>query len=469
MLQIAYATLEPLPITEFFSAVNYVLKNTNPELESQSFDEMERRLLSRCRRFLEVQTASWQDQECEKHTGKIVQFLHQSVKDYLAQERSFETIQRKLRIDYPINGHVHLLKFFTSQHLRKYARQPEELYQLPQFDLRKFSVLYHSRMLEQTLRMVVSGPLDALAKYIDHNELTSVYLPIDGWECPESWKPSFLALATQAGLLLYVEQELRRLGGANKLSGRPLLHWAVMPSPAGLCTMPTDPFVNSQEMIRLLRRLGANLEEEFEYQKFEPRTAFGWAFRQFTFRGAISPVNLATLKTLLSEGANPNVLADQTMTALQLCVRNSDRLLARLLLDFNARIEILTAADWTHLERFNKPMSTIKAFRDGDLRARDMELFANFYAQEDDQQKPKNLLKQYPSGKLAIRNGEVYVGDWDFVLEYEKSVKRFFRFYEEGEWVGSSMPRPLAECGIRTKSEILLDWAMPPDTMDYWY
>jgi hypothetical protein len=324
-------------------------------------------------------------------------------------------------------------------------------------------------MVEQTLGVVISGPLDALAKYIDHNELTSVYLRIGGWECPESWKPNFLALATQAGLLLYVEQELRRLGGPNKPSGRPLLHWAVMPLPSGLCTLPTDPFINSPEMIRLLRRVGANLEEEFEYQKFEPRTAFGWAFRQFTVRGAISPVNLTTLKTLLSEGANPNVLVDQTMTALQLCIRNSDRLLAKLLLDFHAKIEILTNADWTHLERFNKPMSTIRAFRDGELRARDMELFAEFYAQDDDQQKLKKLVKQYPSGKLAIRNGEVYVGDWDFVLEYEKSVKRFLRFYGEGEWVEGRMPRPLAECGIGTRREIVLDWAMPPDTINYWY
>ena len=55
------------------------------------------------------------------------------------------------------------------------------------------------------------------------------------------------------------------------------------------------------------------------------------------------------------------------------------------------------------------------------------------------------------------------------MLEYEKSVKQFLRFYGEGEWVESRMPRPLAECGIGTRREILLDWAMPPDTINYWY
>jgi hypothetical protein len=483
MLQIAYATVEPLSAIDFFEAVDYIRGcHADFEWEPPSQAEVERKLLSRCRGFLEVQTASWQDQENQEHIGKIVQFLHQSVKDYLAQEKSFETIRMQLGLESQLNGHVYLLKFLTWQHLQKYKQQPSLLKSIATFDFRKFGVLYQARMVEDSLGVAVSGPLDALADFVDRYELAASYLRIEGWKCPLSWHPNFLAVATQAGLLLYVEQALVKLGGPKQISGRPLLHYAAMPLPSGLCTSHTDPFIYSPDMIKLLKRLGADLEAEFEGS-----TAFGWVFREFTKRSNISQKQFEILRTLLIEGSNPNVLVEGSLTALQIAVRNSDRQLAKLLLNFDAQFQKLTSTEWTYLERYNKPMSIVNAFRNGQLRARDMDEFKNFFEQDEPErtgmyppsqwemqwekyqklQKLKNLLKQYPPGVLVIREEEVYVVNYNFVLEHENTVNPLLKLFNSQEFEGT-LPKPLVDCSLETRLRVLRFWAITSVAIDYW-
>jgi len=498
MLQIAYATTQVLPVSEFFEAVHYVQKITAHFEEH----EMERKIRSRCRGFLEIQLASWQDERTDRHYGRVVQFLHQSVKDYLMSTKSFDTMRTQLGIlpsDNSQNGHVYLLKFRTSQHLYKYEDNPAILAELPAFDLRRFEVFYQARMVEKVSPLLAARPLDALAKFIDLNELAGSYLRIDGWNVPSSWKPTFLSLAVQAGLTAYVEMNLRSPAYGVTSVGRPLLHYASVPIPPGLSGSDSLPFVSNPAMIKLLATLGTNVNETFEN-----RTAFTMALEEYVKRGHASDSQLKMLDALLVEGSDPDfpipispsrnaaedgeiaknfersLLPPKTTTALCIAVRKADKPLTSLLLERKARTSEMTAQDWDDFESNTRPMSLWNAFRYKSLGAQQLEAFRQFYSQDDKKQNPQKLLKLYPR-QLEVRvtvipagprrpeekRLDVFVTDHQLILESEPAARQYLDFYGREDILQPGLPKTLRNCSPLAQSRILAHWASPPKSVRY--
>lgn len=373
MLHIAYAATEPLRIEVFFHALQITtLGNSAYNWVSTGMAMMERKLASHCRGFLEIQNSFITDEQGSEYHGPIVQFLHQSVKDYLRDSTSFENIRKKLALEPKFaiykgllseNGHAYLLRFRVCQHLQCYGNQPDVLRRLHKFDLRKFDVLYQAYMVEATLNKTITESLDVLSQFVDENQLASVYIRHGTWCTPHSWQPSFIALAVQAGLLMYVRYALEQRINIHWLGGRPLLHYSVLPMPQSLAQRATDPFLQSSKMVQLLVHLGADLE-----QAFENLTPLALIFNEFKDRGHASSSHLRILETLLRLGASveiplscprSNQLTSQTrehrqlatVTPLQCGVQTDDTSLVRLLLRFGADIDALAEADWKFLQR----------------------------------------------------------------------------------------------------------------------
>ena len=266
------------------------------------------------------------------------------------------------------NGHACLLRFRVRQHLEKYGAQPSQIKLLARFDLGKFDVLYHAYMVEISLHKSITKPLNTLSDFANGNGLVPFYMRHNGWTAPVSWQATFIALAVQAGLLLYVQDTFERKIDIRRLRGRPLLHYSVLPMPESLCKRDTDPFIKSPKMMLLLAQLGANV-----HCKFEGFTAFTFAFRAF-MRDRFSADQSRMLGTLLKLGSNAEepVLwglqdrnfragdelgrwitsaTEDTVTALQLAVRMDNLDVARVLLLFDAKIDALTDADWQFLRK----------------------------------------------------------------------------------------------------------------------
>jgi hypothetical protein len=377
MLQITFSATEPMPLGHFFQALGLTnFGSSEYDWVVPPVPEMERKLLSRCRGFLEVQKSSVTDEQGSEYHGQVVQFLHQSVKDFLRDSKSFEDIRDKLKAKFPKlqsklseNGHAFLLRFRVCQHFRRYGSQPSQLKQLAKFDLRKFDVLYHAYMVEITLKRPMTQTLDLLSDFADGNGLVPFYMRHDNWYVPQSWQPTFLALAVQAGLVLYVQYALEKRVNIRALGGRPLLHYSVLPMPESLCRRGTDPFLRSPSMVKLLVRLGADV-----HCNFEGLTAFSFVFKEYSDKGHITRSQLRMLETLLKLGSsteapiklsfqNHNVRATNAfgssrsfsmevmVTPLQIAVRRDDIEAASLLLRFNAKIGALTEDDWKSLRK----------------------------------------------------------------------------------------------------------------------
>jgi hypothetical protein len=376
MLQIAYSAIEPMQFRHFFQALHITnFGSANYDWAVPTEPEMERKLLSRCRGFLEVQKSFTTDEQGSEYNGLVVQFLHQSVKDFLRHSASFEDIRTKLKGMFPNlhgwlseNGHSFLLRFRVCQHFRRYGAQPYLIKRLPKFDLRKFEVLYHANMAEMYLQRPIAEPLDALSDFADTNGLVPFYMRHDDWYVPESWQPTFLALAVQAGLVLYVQYTFQRRYNIRMLPGRPLLHYSVLPMPKSLCRRGTDPFLRSPKMVKLLVQLGADI-----HCKFEGLTAFAFVFKE-CLKGQISSGQLRMLEILLTLGSSTEVPVEWSLqnqyvgttdglgycgnyrsevliTPLQLAVRKDNLEAVSLLLRFDARIESLTDEDWKFLRK----------------------------------------------------------------------------------------------------------------------
>lgn len=498
MLQIMYSTTQILPVSELFDAVNYVQRTTAHLDES----DMDRRLLSRCRGFLEIQQGSWQNERNERHYGRMVQFLHQSVKDYLGTTNHFETMRAQLSIplsDQSQTGHVYLLNFRTSQHLCKYERNPSILAQMPTFDLRRCEIFYQARMVERVSSLLAAKPLNAFANFVDSNQLAGSYVRIDGWNAPLTWKPTFLPLAIQAGLTGYVERTLRSQSYGLANFGRPLLHYATAPSPLGLSGTGSSPFVSSPDMINLLVALGANVNEVFE-----ERTAFTYAVEEYGKRGNVSADQVKMLDALLIGGSNPDftipfapnlntvknvetngasngsLLPQAKTTALCIAVRKADKPLTELLLRRKARISEMTVQDWNTFESSNRPMSLWMDFRDGSLGAHRLEALRQYYDQDENKQNPQKLLKRYPKG-LEIRvtvipargrrpeekQSNVFVIDHGLILDSEPDARQYLSLYGTENLMQSGLPKPLRDCSPMAQSQIIARWADPPQSVHY--
>ena len=80
MLQIALATLTQWSIEEFFQTVQYTCARSQGfDVRPPTHPEMEWRLCSRCRGWLEIRTVT----HLPNSSGKVVQNLHQPVNDFL--------------------------------------------------------------------------------------------------------------------------------------------------------------------------------------------------------------------------------------------------------------------------------------------------------------------------------------------------------------------------------------------------
>lgn len=390
MLQIAYAAIEPWPVTEFFEAVGYTCSRAQSLGSIRKWlseHEMERRLLSRCRGILELQDSVDKRDDPALNLqsgGKVVLFLHRTAKEFLASSKTFDSICSRLEARIMGNGHVFITRYRVRQHLRWYEQQPSLVRSIK--DERKLEIFYQARMAEMTNGHAIEEALDSVSEFIDSHDLASAYfgksMP------PESWDRSFFALAVHAGLVLHVEHILIERQTYVQPRDGPVLHFAILEQSAPRIG---SPFVTSPDMIRLLISKGADTEE-----KRDGFTAFGFAFSQHTSYGYLSPLHRAVLTVMLESGADPNVMAQRMagstgpqleddrlspketpplsvpdtavstiFTPLQLAVRKADRDLTKLLLVHGARTAALTPDDWRYMSDRDEPMlHLVKRYHD---------------------------------------------------------------------------------------------------------
>ena len=391
MLQIAYAAIEPWPVTEFFEAVGFTC-TTAQCLEEKGKQPselgLERRLASRCRGFLELQDSVNQGDDPRlglQSGGKVVQFLHRTVKEFLAASNSFDNIRRRLKTNIMGNGHTFIAEFRIRQHLRWYAQRPSLVGRIK--DKRMYEIFHQARIAEVTTGNAIEATLDELSDFVDSHELAIAYFNYpSSWDVPP-WEKSFLTLAVSAGLVLYVERSLTKRQIYTHPQDGPLLHYASLvkcPGP-GIC----QPFVIWPEMIRLLISKGADLEITRG-----GLTVFAFAFIEYTKYNALQPNEREVLALLLEEGASVNVVAQTSIATtgfqpecglfipsetkdkslcddadiflpLQLAVRKADRDLTRLLLVHGAKFAALTPDDWIYMRKWDKPMlHLVKQYHD---------------------------------------------------------------------------------------------------------
>ena len=409
MLQIAYAALEPLSLGEFFEATQFTKE---PYLEdswvTSSPPVLERRITSRCRGFLEVQHATVHSAHDESQKTQVVQFLHQSAKDFLAKTDSFSEIARQLNLRIHHDGHVFLLEYRIEQHLRRWRNQVGVLKAMDSFDLLRFGVFEHARQIERAVdqRVIESEgifrPLDRLASFSDAHDLASTYLRYHGWNCPEEWRPNFMAMAIMAGLVIFVSQHIKE---TDNTSRKPFLHWAVSPQPPGLVGQDFKPFVLSTSMVSyLVKTQYVDLHQEFEGQ-----TPFAYAFKMYqrhrknNTHGAPSrsaQQEKAVLQILLEHGSEVDCFIEMRfghtssdlqlpwdivsnsvhgsqssikreiiVTPLAIAIRQADHNLVQLLLKHGANYRLLAPDDWAYLARNDKVMlQLVKTYMSNDDR-----------------------------------------------------------------------------------------------------
>ena len=211
--------------------------------------------------MLEIRTVT----HLPNSSSKVVQFLHQPVKDFLTTSSSFETIRTKANFDHSDNGHVFLTKFRAGQQLLAFKNLSLIHATEALADLRWSEMFYQARMAEETTNSACTTAVDALSGFVDAHELASVYLLFENWECLSHRRPCFLAIAIQAGLVEYVEHAWARRTNLRNYPGKPLLDQTWM------CGRVTSPYIRSAAMVELLLRLGVDIEQEFEGM-----SALGW-------------------------------------------------------------------------------------------------------------------------------------------------------------------------------------------------
>jgi threonine synthase len=153
-------------------------------------------------------------------------------------------------------------------------------------------------MVEISLHKLITKPLNTHSDFTSGIGLVPVYMQHDRLNAPVSWQPTFLALAVQSGLLLYVQYTFERKIDKRSLRERPLLHYSVLPVPESLFRRGTNPFIKSPKMVQLLAQLGANV-----HCNFEGLTALTFAFRAF-MRDRFSQDQLRMLGTRLKLSSN---------------------------------------------------------------------------------------------------------------------------------------------------------------------
>ena len=223
------AAEQPWSLALFFDAVHYTMTmnfplkyNESPWRENMTEVALRRKLLSRCRGLLEYQIYK-------------VQFLHLSVKDFLAITDSLDHVRHKLGFKSTDNGHSFLTAFLSANFVHRLG--PSLLLQeepIGKHDPHR-EIFHQAKMTETTTHKSPTDALNALRSFIDANDLIFCFMyrgrlrPSKDQDFPNHLKPDFDTLAVQAGLILYVGRALIEKLHHQQLRVWGLLYFAIWP------------------------------------------------------------------------------------------------------------------------------------------------------------------------------------------------------------------------------------------------
>jgi len=204
--------ISALPISKILTT-KYSLRALDQDNSPES-EAMKRRVKSRCGGLLEISPNLKRQSEEDPVHG--VQFLHQTVKEFLDKEDIWEKIFGVKPLPGLIEAHRHLL--ISSLH-------PLRADKIASFDAME-SCTYHAWKVEQ---LDGNSPVELLDTVNEVASETDFGLCVDRWYIPDkSWNDDFLTLAIFKDLALYVKYKVQLdLSLARKRKGRPLLHYAV--------------------------------------------------------------------------------------------------------------------------------------------------------------------------------------------------------------------------------------------------
>jgi hypothetical protein len=311
MLEIVLCAREPLTLHGFTCAV--ALAPLKPEShvipvslaqsnEDRNRADMIRCLTSRCGGLTEVKDISTQDMDLSprkfktNQTVSFVQFLHRSVKEFLAQPASSSVLFASSQQAKPSeNGHLYLLRCCL-RYLQK----------LPLANPKCLLSTKFGNPQKQAFR---GWAFYWFARLIHLN-----YTP-----------PSIEAFAVSCGLVLYIQSKLKAGFRIDRVPGIPPLLLAINPRMARV--IPSD-----LNMVSILLDAGASVNEEYEGS-----TSMSLVIDQS------QPINLNVFRLLLQHGACPNNLFNfpyghrkrppwKQMYPLHLTLRNQNAKAADLLL-----------------------------------------------------------------------------------------------------------------------------------------
>jgi len=368
MLEIVLCAREPLTLHGFTCAV--ALAPLKPEShvipvslaqsnEDRNRADMIRRLTSRCGGLIEVKDISTQDMDLSprkfktNQTVSFVQFLHRSVKEFLAQPASSSVLFASSQQAKPSeNGHLYLLRsclrylmVFHNDAADEDAFQSEVVIRTYRYtDYRPYKTntfvghatcnwYRYAKMAETTIGEPQVSIIDKFG-----NPQKQAFR---GWAFYWSARlihlnytpPSIEGFAVSCGLVLYIQSKLKAGFRIDRVPGIPPLLLAINPRMARV--IPSD-----LNMVSILLDAGASVNEEYEGS-----TAMSLVMDQS------QPINLDVFRLLLQHGACPNNLLNfpyghrkrppwKQMYPLHLTLRNQNAKAADLLLQHGANPEM---------------------------------------------------------------------------------------------------------------------------------
>jgi hypothetical protein len=350
MLQITLCSLSPLPLETFMKCVSF---SRWQYVHEASEEEMLRQLISRSGGLLEIVLTSWPKETRERNelsdgteaspveTGITVQFIHQTVKDFVAENKN----DLGLRLDPTFkveSGYLYLLENATGKTWT--------------MGLSRF--VFEYAFLAET-----EGSTDAARLYKAFGPMLGPEpsgLSFQGWIAREhptytqsfgglDWDTWFLALTAAADLKGLVTYQFERFQGTQ------LHHIQTPDKQASVLTMVatgkrlSTSLASRESMIKHLFKVGVT--SRGSCYRLEPNLQWGdsivwrkdytplaWVLRQTTQRHISKKEGRSIAKILLENGADPNTPAVPDSCCphgtflLYSCIRHYDVEAVRLLL-----------------------------------------------------------------------------------------------------------------------------------------